>query len=105
MIRRPPRSTLFPYTTLFRSGRCDQRGDVVVRAAQERDHGSGKRLRPATPGALVGRPLRSGHGIAVEKPSLECLETPLGDRAPQAGHEPEEEVNVVQAEESEGEQL
>src|ERR1035438_10731438 len=25
MIRRPPRSTLFPYTTLFRSGRCDSR--------------------------------------------------------------------------------
>src|SRR3712207_9554375 len=24
MIRRPPRSTLFPYTTLFRSGRGDQ---------------------------------------------------------------------------------
>src|SRR3712207_8005523 len=24
MIRRPPRSTLFPYTTLFRSGRDDQ---------------------------------------------------------------------------------
>src|SRR3712207_7703655 len=23
MIRRPPRSTLFPYTTLFRSGRMD----------------------------------------------------------------------------------
>src|SRR5262245_63415984 len=23
MIRRPPRSTLFPYTTLFRSYRCD----------------------------------------------------------------------------------
>ncbi len=22
MIRRPPRSTLFPYTTLFRSDRC-----------------------------------------------------------------------------------
>src|SRR5258708_24243793 len=26
MIRRPPRSTLFPYTTLFRSVICDQRG-------------------------------------------------------------------------------
>src|SRR3712207_8597962 len=25
MIRRPPRSTLFPYTTLFRSGRLDPR--------------------------------------------------------------------------------
>src|SRR3712207_8170848 len=26
MIRRPPRSTLFPYTTLFRSGFNDRRG-------------------------------------------------------------------------------
>src|SRR2546430_17492196 len=26
MIRRPPRSTLFPYTTLFRSGICAPRG-------------------------------------------------------------------------------
>src|SRR3712207_8475506 len=26
MIRRPPRSTLFPYTTLFRSAATDQRG-------------------------------------------------------------------------------
>src|SRR2546429_4954787 len=26
MIRRPPRSTLFPYTTLFRSGRPARRG-------------------------------------------------------------------------------
>src|SRR3712207_8653295 len=26
MIRRPPRSTLFPYTTLFRSRRCLSRG-------------------------------------------------------------------------------
>src|SRR3712207_7606538 len=41
MIRRPPRSTLFPYTTLFRSpgdGRCvDQRdaaGRADVRAAR-----------------------------------------------------------------------
>src|SRR3712207_8317803 len=27
MIRRPPRSTLFPYTTLFRSGRAFVRAD------------------------------------------------------------------------------
>src|SRR3712207_9535101 len=26
MIRRPPRSTLFPYTTLFRSSSCKPRG-------------------------------------------------------------------------------
>src|SRR3712207_7855320 len=28
MIRRPPRSTLFPYTTLFRSGRVVRPGEV-----------------------------------------------------------------------------
>src|SRR5437764_6128522 len=28
MIRRPPRSTLFPYTTLFRSGRARQHDRV-----------------------------------------------------------------------------
>src|SRR5258707_9173080 len=30
MIRRPPRSTLFPYTTLFRSRLDDRMRDVVV---------------------------------------------------------------------------
>src|SRR5260370_29340044 len=30
MIRRPPRSTLFPYTTLFRSWRLRPRGEVVM---------------------------------------------------------------------------
>src|SRR2546428_6058488 len=54
MIRRPPRSTLFPYTTLFRSPR--QRGSVETgsgeRAAQD-DRGAAARqpdrprLRPA----------------------------------------------------------
>src|SRR5256885_9547606 len=28
MIRRPPRSTLFPYTTLFRSGMAKKKGGV-----------------------------------------------------------------------------
>src|SRR5438034_6024536 len=28
MLRRPPRSTLFPYTTLFRSGVLERRKDV-----------------------------------------------------------------------------
>src|SRR2546427_7971042 len=30
MIRRPPRSTLFPYTTLFRSGRGGHHGSGVA---------------------------------------------------------------------------
>src|SRR2546425_8099003 len=32
MIRRPPRSTLFPYTTLFRSKEASELADVVGRA-------------------------------------------------------------------------
>src|SRR2546429_7329716 len=38
MIRRPPRSTLFPYTTLFRSRRQRRNSPVAV------DHGWGCRL-------------------------------------------------------------
>src|SRR2546430_6037713 len=30
MIRRPPRSTLFPYTTLFRSIGCDQESRALI---------------------------------------------------------------------------
>src|SRR5471032_3428162 len=33
MIRRPPRSTLFPYTTLFRSGRSRHPGDGALSGA------------------------------------------------------------------------
>src|SRR5258708_26037237 len=36
MIRRPPRSTLFPYTTLFRSPDKPLKGDVVDYAYHQR---------------------------------------------------------------------
>src|SRR5260221_6756236 len=48
MIRRPPRSTLFPYTTLFRSHEPHQRRHVERRArGRERDEppGDGRRNR------------------------------------------------------------
>src|SRR2546422_5037656 len=49
MIRRPPRSTLFPYTTLFRSegGRLDQEGSPRLsdREAASREGARGGRLR------------------------------------------------------------
>src|SRR5687768_18306833 len=38
MIRPPPRSTLFPYTTLFRSGRCQAR--VVQRRGDRQRAGA-----------------------------------------------------------------
>src|SRR2546423_2029989 len=41
MIRRPPRSTLFPYTTLFRS--CPKCGKVtrIVKRVKDRERGIG----------------------------------------------------------------
>src|SRR5690242_21523011 len=42
MIRRPPRSTLFPYTTLFRS-----RGSpLCANAGEDAAHGENRRFRP-----------------------------------------------------------
>src|SRR5438034_8800859 len=48
MIRRPPRSTLFPYTTLFRSPRARQ-ADVADRVRRDgaRAHARGRRSLPS----------------------------------------------------------
>src|SRR2546430_11954557 len=43
MIRRPPRSTLFPYTTLFRSGRSRGEGGDGAREARGRPAGRCRR--------------------------------------------------------------
>src|SRR3712207_8640532 len=54
MIRRPPRSTLFPYTTLFRSAERPTRrrpafGERVERHVAEGDHGIGDGNADAQP--------------------------------------------------------
>src|SRR2546422_5947899 len=54
MIRRPPRSTLFPYTTLFRS-LCGRGGDEVGRHGGCDATVSG---RPLSGGAAGPRPAR-----------------------------------------------
>src|SRR5256886_17088565 len=63
MIRRPPRSTLFPYTTLFRSqpeaARRDHRRDPPSRRHGTRPH----RGRGVEPALLPGAPgVRGAHG-------------------------------------------
>src|SRR5690242_21173143 len=63
MIRRPPRSTLFPYTTLFRSGHDEFRegsGDEAEKDPDDDTHDS-------LPWALAWRPSMSGP-IADRKP-------------------------------------
>src|SRR3712207_8198750 len=47
MIRRPPRSTLFPYTTLFRSDRCQ--ADAAPPQPAHRQPAPGQRRRRADP--------------------------------------------------------
>src|SRR3712207_8776791 len=80
MIRRPPRSTLFPYTTLFRSGRgpggrcgpLDLDGAVAVadgEPAQLTGQGAGQRHDVvAQVGGLV---VRTGCGRRRDRPRSE----------------------------------
>src|SRR3712207_9093296 len=70
MIRRPPRSTLFPYTTLFRSRhRPPQNGlEVVVSLGMADVDHHGARRRQAIAGELeelAGREIERDVGLAV----------------------------------------
>src|SRR2546428_599545 len=60
MIRRPPRSTLFPYTTLFRS-----QAQVIQRAGVDRFGLGCRRAECTATGCRDGR--RPGFGVAVEE--------------------------------------
>src|SRR5256885_9082869 len=63
MIRRPPRSTLFPYTTLFRSGIAAE--DLVFIACGEEDD-------RGIPGALALADQRSGlESVEAGHPDIE----------------------------------
>src|SRR3712207_182113 len=75
MIRRPPRSTLFPYTTLFRSVRPAQRRVDRRRA----EPGAARRLAPLAP----------SRGGAREPPALQlALHRPGHARRLPAGRPP-----------------
>src|SRR2546426_5026833 len=73
MIRRPPRSTLFPYTTLFRSdapGR-DRRAEPRLHAVGPARHGD----RLALSGTVGGAPVRRSeeHTSELQSPcNLVC---------------------------------
>src|SRR5260221_14139037 len=68
MIRRPPRSTLFPYTTLFRSDRVAQSCEaaVIVSAVPPSAASNAaylaKRLRARFPGQKIVIALWAAHG-------------------------------------------
>src|SRR3712207_8620074 len=70
MIRRPPRSTLFPYTTLFRSRERDAlRGSprrLRMRAAPPAPHGR-RAAHPRDAGGDGGGADHRGHGGILEQ--------------------------------------
>src|SRR3712207_7532341 len=59
MIRRPPRSTLFPYTTLFRS------------RPEEEPRGVGEAALRARGGAVLADRARRRHGVQHHQPADE----------------------------------
>src|SRR2546430_9724853 len=81
MIRRPPRSTLFPYTTLFRSGAVDRQelgpGHMLLGPLRERPAGRLGTARGVAPGGpAISHPLQTKPDRQVGR----CPDLPTDDR-------------------------
>src|SRR3712207_7970792 len=63
MIRRPPRSTLFPYTTLFRSVVLEKTPPVPIVDLPLRRHDHQQRRRTDARGLLLDRPEQRVHNL------------------------------------------
>src|SRR3712207_8331423 len=81
MIRRPPRSTLFPYTTLFRSFQIDRLAD--------RDHLGRDRQLPFAPAVRIDPQLDQRERI-LRRPRLIA-------RLPEANRRSEEHTSELQS--------
>src|SRR3712207_9298669 len=72
MIRRPPRSTLFPYTTLFRSGQhAQERRPGIPGLAQPQLGVDGEAERGAGPGHRLTVGLGGGQEVAQQERGAE----------------------------------
>src|SRR2546425_6179255 len=83
MIRRPPRSTLFPYTTLFRSHKAtleDLRGERQIVRGDEHDDPRGGALRERTRHARAQRAIEAGGRLLEHE-----HRPPEGERPPERG--------------------
>src|SRR2546430_17417300 len=78
MIRRPPRSTLFPYTTLFRSVRIGERARLGARQGERQ-----RREEPARESLAVReRPGGVGFQRALSQPEREVVSQQLLEGEP-----------------------
>src|SRR5437016_11372073 len=71
MIRQPPTSTLFPYTTLFRSGRRAATADAAGRPGGGGGHAHQRRIPLTARGAASGAARRHAVGAAARRRSEE----------------------------------
>src|SRR5690349_22198795 len=71
MIRRPPRSTLFPYTTLFRSAELKKRGLLFL------DDGAANRSAAGEVGNVVGLPVRRSEMVIDAKADPQSITAAL----------------------------
>src|SRR5690606_41228902 len=91
LIRRPPRSTLFPYTTLFRShqGRLLSREDCIRYVREMGYPFRAHLLKPVSTRSILVRMLGNLHRIYVET-----------DQPLQAEHRSEEHTSELQSREN-----
>src|SRR3712207_9261948 len=84
MIRRPPRSTLFPYTTLFRSDRIAANGDVANKVGTYGlavlAHHHGVPFYVAAPTSTVDLACATGADIPIERRSEDEVTALAGTR-------------------------
>src|SRR2546422_7658207 len=90
MIRRPPRSTLFPYTTLFRSTRPVSKTQSGALVARERRNVSGLSRSPLSPSAQ----LRSEEHTSELQSRLHLVCRLLLEKKKQKTHQPPKPQNT-----------
>src|SRR6266852_9776881 len=88
MIRRPPRSTLFPYTTLFRSLGPPRRGLLLALPLDRGGHGAAVGLPRAAARGGGGAPGRAGDRAGRRGRGLPAVSRPARPRAARGGARP-----------------
>src|SRR5256885_2653192 len=96
MIRRPPRSTLFPYTTLFRSLTQDAR-ELAGIDVGDRDHAAAlEKFRQRLVGGIDRKSTRLNSSHLVISYAVFCLKKKKKTKKVQASVYPPHEVEHIQ---------
>src|SRR3989449_10774776 len=97
MIRRPPRSTLFPYTTLFRSSRIHPEFGDVLLVGSDLQSDTKQLILSFTGATRWGASFRLGYTLtrARDQSSYSCCSASAGFAAPTTAGDPRSEERRV----------